>query len=99
MLSELQRQPGVDRVELSGLALDDCVTMAQGVANEMLDSTGVEFVQALGEATSGNPFFLGEIVRSLKEAGGVASAVQRGDAADRSALEIPPSVRDAIARQ
>ncbi len=99
LLSELQRQPGVDRVELSGLALDDCVTMAQGVANEMLDSTGVEFVQALGEATSGNPFFLGEIVRSLKEAGGVASAVQRGDAADRSALEIPPSVRDAIARR
>ena len=99
LLSELQRQPGVDRVELSGLALTDCVRMAQDVANEMLDPNGVEFVQALGEATSGNPFFLGEIVRSLKEAGGVASAVQRGDAADRSALEIPPSVRDAIARR
>jgi class 3 adenylate cyclase/tetratricopeptide (TPR) repeat protein len=99
LLSELQRQPGVDRVELTGLEPADCVTMAQEVANETLAPTGVEFVQALGEATSGNPFFLGEIVRSLKEAGGVASAVERGDAADRSALEIPPSVRDAIARR
>ena len=29
LLSELQRQPGVDRVELTGLELDECVTMAQ----------------------------------------------------------------------
>jgi class 3 adenylate cyclase/tetratricopeptide (TPR) repeat protein len=99
LLSELQRQPGVDRVELDGLDPADCVTMTQHVANETLGPSGVEFVQALGEATSGNPFFLGEIVRSLKEAGGLASAIERGHAADRSALEIPRSVRDAIARR
>jgi class 3 adenylate cyclase/tetratricopeptide (TPR) repeat protein len=97
LLSELQRQPGLEQIELSGLEPDDCVTMAQAVAKENLDRAGVEFVQALGDATSGNPFFLGEIVRSLKEAGGVAGAVERGDLADGSVLGIPRSVRDAIA--
>ena len=97
LLTELQRQPGLEHIELSGLRPDDCVAMAEDVAEERLDAAGVELVQALGQATNGNPFFLGEIVRSLKEAGGVATAVGRHDAADRAALGIPRSVRDAIA--
>jgi class 3 adenylate cyclase/tetratricopeptide (TPR) repeat protein len=97
LLTELQRQPGLEQIELWGLALEQCVAMAQDLAQERLDAAGVEFVRALCEATNGNPFFLGEIVRSLKEAGGVATAAQRGHTADRGAVGIPRSVRDAIA--
>jgi class 3 adenylate cyclase len=96
LLTELQRRPGIEHIELSGLQPDQCVAMTQDIAEERLDPEAVEFVRALGEATNGNPFFLGEIVRSLKEAGGVAAAAERGDVADRSALGIPRSVRDAI---
>ena len=71
--------------------------MAQDVAEESLDSTGVEFVQALGEATNGNPFFLGEIVRSLKETGGVGRAARAATSPTAPTLGVPPSVRDAIA--
>ncbi|HEY1508721.1 MAG TPA: AAA family ATPase [Solirubrobacteraceae bacterium] len=97
LLVELRRETGVEQIELLGLEPDECVAMAQDVADESLDSTGVEFVQALGEATNGNPFFLGEIVRSLKETGGVSRAAQSGDIADRATLGVPPSVREAIA--
>jgi class 3 adenylate cyclase/tetratricopeptide (TPR) repeat protein len=98
LLSELQRQPGVERIELTGLSAGECVVMAQDLAHENLDSGGVGFVEALGEATSGNPFFLGEIVRSLKEAGGVGRAAEQG-LAGQSAPAIPRSVRDAIAER
>jgi tetratricopeptide (TPR) repeat protein len=105
LVTELRRRPGFEHIELSGLGPDQCVAMAQDLAQESLDAAGVEFVYALGEATDGNPFFLGEIVRSLKETGGVARAVERRDAVedrgarDSSALGIPRSVRDAIARR
>ena len=97
LLVELRREAGIEQIELEGLEPEACVAMAQDVAQESLDATGVEFVQALGEATKGNPFFLGEIVRSLKETGGVGHAAATGDFADRATLGVPPSVRDAIA--
>ena len=97
LLLELRREAGIEQIELEGLEPEACVAMAQDVAQESLDATGVEFVQALGEATNGNPFFLGEIVRSLKETGGVGHAAATGDFADRATLGVPPSVRDAIA--
>ena len=97
LLLELRREAGIEQIELEGLEPEACVAMAQDVAQESLDATGVEFVQALGEATKGNPFFLGEIVRNLKETGGVGHAAASGDFADRATLGVPPSVRDAIA--
>src|SRR6185312_4482089 len=97
LLVELRREAGIEQIELEGLEPEACVAMAQDVAQESLDATGVEFVQALGEATKGNPFFLGEIVRNLKETGGVGHAAATGDFADRATLGVPPSVRDAIA--
>ena len=97
LLVELRREAGIEQIELEGLEPEACVAMAQDVAQESLDATGVEFVQALGEATKGNPFFLGEIVRNLKETGGVGHAAATGDVADRATLGVPPSVRDAIA--
>jgi class 3 adenylate cyclase/tetratricopeptide (TPR) repeat protein len=97
LLLELRREAGVEQIELTGLEPDHCVAMALDVADESLDSSGLEFVRALGEETNGNPFFLGEIVRSLKEAGGVSRAAASGDLADRATLGVPRSVRDAIA--
>ncbi|HYZ80266.1 MAG TPA: AAA family ATPase [Solirubrobacteraceae bacterium] len=98
LLLELRREPGVEQIELTGLEPNQCVAMAVEIAEEDLDSSGLEFVRALGQATNGNPFFLGEIVRSLKESGGVTRAAHDGST-DGGAVDVPQSVRETIARR
>lgn len=97
LLAELRRESGIEHIELSGLGASDVVTMAQHLTDEKLDSAGVELVQSLGEETNGNPFFLGEILRSLKDAGGVSHAAERDAGGHTPTLDLPRSVRDAIA--
>ncbi|MBV9799373.1 MAG: AAA family ATPase [Solirubrobacterales bacterium] len=97
LLTELRREAGVEHIELSGLSGGDVVEMAEAVAEERLDPVGVELVRSLGAETNGNPYFLAEILRNLKDAGGVSRAATRAAGPDAPALDLPRSVRDAIA--
>jgi class 3 adenylate cyclase len=94
LLSELRREPGVDSFELAGLDGGDVVALAESVTEERFDAAGVMVVEALGQETRGNPFFLGEILRALKESGGIAKLLAGGGEVAR--LEVPRSVVDAI---
>ena len=97
LLSELQREPGIDSIELSGLQGRDVVALAEAVTSERLDDQGAELMQALGDRTRGNPFFLGEILRSVRDSGGIARLLERADGAGGTeSLDLPRSVRDAI---
>ncbi len=76
---ELARQPRTERVELSGLRPD-------AVGRYLRTLTGADLpdatVERINEVTGGNPFFVGELGRTLNEQDG--------------ALRIPASIRDAI---
>jgi class 3 adenylate cyclase/tetratricopeptide (TPR) repeat protein len=94
LLSELRREPGIDSLELGGLEGSDVVVLAESVTEESFDPAGVKLMEALGEETRGNPFFLGEILRALKESGGIAKLL--ADGRSLAKLDIPRSVVDAI---
>lgn len=99
LLTELRREGrGVEQIELTGFSGGDVVEMAEAVTEEQLDPLAVELVRALGAETNGNPFFLAEILRNLKDGGGVSQAAARAAGGGGApALHVPRSVRDAIA--
>ncbi len=97
-LAALRREPGVERLDLGGLVDADVVTMMETVAGYAMDSDGVELARALREETSGNPFFVGEMLRHLAESGIIA----RGDdgrwvaTIDLPEIGLPQSVREVV---
>ena len=94
LLSELQREPGIDKIELSGLQGPDVLALAEAVTREQLDDDGTELMRTLSDQTRGNPFFLGEILRSVKDTGGISRLLARAGGPD--AVDLPRSVRDTI---
>jgi class 3 adenylate cyclase/tetratricopeptide (TPR) repeat protein len=96
LLSELRREPGIASIELRGLEGGDVIALAQAVTSETFDQAGAELIESLGEQTRGNPFFIGEILRTVKDSGGIAQLVSTDAGAVGSALDLPDSVRDTI---
>ena len=97
LLADLRREPGVEWVELGGLPAEDVIEMAQDLAQERLEPAAVQLVRVLWEQTDGNPFFIGEIVRSLSEAGGVNRAARAHAVAEHAAVLVPAGIRETIA--
>jgi DNA-binding SARP family transcriptional activator/tetratricopeptide (TPR) repeat protein len=97
LLADLRRQPGVEWLTLGGIPPEHAIEMAQDLAQEPLDPAGARLVRGLWEQTDGNPFFIGEIVRSLNESGGVNRAGRALAAGGRPAVIMPTSVRETIA--
>jgi DNA-binding SARP family transcriptional activator len=97
LLADLRREPGITRLTLAGLPAEDVIEMAQDLADERLEPAGAELVHGLWKQTGGNPFFVGEIVRSLSEAGGVNRAGRALAAGGREAVALPESVLETIA--
>jgi DNA-binding SARP family transcriptional activator/tetratricopeptide (TPR) repeat protein len=87
LLSESHRELGVTRLVLRGLG-DEAIA-------DLLDNGDrptAELVQRLREHTSGNPFFIEEIVHSLRESG---SGMSRDLSID-DLLVLPAGVQDVI---
>jgi DNA-binding SARP family transcriptional activator/tetratricopeptide (TPR) repeat protein len=87
VLSEFHRALGVTRLALRGLG-DEAIADLLGNG----DRPRAEFVQRLREHTSGNPFFVEEVLRSLRESGS-------GKARDLSIddlVVLPEGVQDVI---
>jgi class 3 adenylate cyclase len=94
LLSELRREPAIESFELTGLDGGDVVALAESITEVRFDGDGRKLMRALGEETGGNPFFLGEILRAVKDSGGIAALLAGEGAVAR--LDIPRSVRAAI---
>lgn len=94
-LAHLRREDRFERIVLSGLS--DTDTAALVAASVPGDATP-GFIRKLTEATEGNPFFIGETLRSLAE-----SEVVAGEpAAWEGALErmgVPEGVEEVITRR
>ncbi len=97
LLAELRRDPSVERIVIEGLASDHVVELARELSHEELDGPAVQLLQTLSDQTGGNPFFLREILRGLRDAGGITRAARVRSASESSS---PPwmtsSIRETI---
>jgi class 3 adenylate cyclase len=101
LLANLHREAGVERIALGGLEESDVVALLQAIAGHDLDADGLALAGQLTLETDGNPFFVREVLRHLREQGTIqrdSSGRWRFSAA-ATTLGIPRSVREVIGQR
>jgi DNA-binding SARP family transcriptional activator len=101
VLADLRRIEGVERIALHGLAVTEVSEVMAAAAGHELDADALALAGEIASETDGNPFFVGEVLRSLVESGRLLydEETERWSV-DRSApLGLPESVRDVIGRR
>ena len=86
-VATLARQPGTQRLTLSGLVDDEVARLLEVRSGQELDHKGRDFAAALRQETNGNPFFTREILRNLAESG---ELVQEGEGHWTALISIVP---------
>lgn len=100
-VADLSEIRGVRRLNLDGLDVEDVAALMSSAAGHDLGEDGVALASEIASQTGGNPFFVGEILRSLVEAQMLLYDPDAGRwTLDRSApIRLPQSVRDVIGRR
>ena len=99
-LAELRRLGAVQRIAIDGLDRDGVAQLLERAAGHELDDAGAALADAVFAETTGNPFFVGEIVRNLVESG--ALVVRDGRWTSDLTLEdvgLPEGVREVVGRR
>jgi DNA-binding SARP family transcriptional activator len=100
ILKELAREPGALRMELEGLTPADVNTLFETAAERPLSRAERSFAEELTSETSGNPFFLLQILRHLRETGAIVAGADGWELTQAlSAMELPEMVRHVVARR
>jgi class 3 adenylate cyclase len=99
VLADLRRLPGVARLDLRGLTLDESVVLVQSVAGHELDDDGLLLARQAFDETEGNPLFMGEVLRHFVETSAVSLVDGRWQVNDPGHIEVPEGVRDVIGRR
>ena len=89
-LADLRRDPRFESLSLSGLEPEPTRELIQALAGRVPTDT---MARAIHEQTEGNPFFVGEVVRNLKD-----TSALNTEAGERD-LSVPRGVSDVIARR
>ena len=97
-LGELRREPGVQRVALQGLEVEDIERFLAGAAGHEVGEDGVAVAEVLRAETAGNPLFVSEVVRHLVERGVFyeEDGLWRTDRALLERVGVPEGVREVI---
>ncbi|HET6509651.1 MAG TPA: AAA family ATPase [Baekduia sp.] len=85
LLADLHREPDVARVDLTGLDAGEVAELARETTGHALDAAGLDAARTLQRRTSGNAFFVTEMLR------------HHGD--DLATAQMPGSVRDVLERR
>lgn len=85
-IERLHRGGFIERIEIRGLPHADVALLAEAIGGSELPD---ELVRSISEETSGNPFFIQEVVGDLSESGGAAAL-----AIDRAT--VPARVREVL---
>ena len=98
VLADMRKIDGVQRIRLRGLDADEVAQVLAAAAGHELDQQGLALAGQIASESDGNPFFVGEILRSLTESGTFQFDEATGRwRIDRSApLGLPESVREVI---
>jgi class 3 adenylate cyclase len=91
LLTELHRDPGVERIALEGLEREHVVAMARELTREELGAPALELLDTLSAQTHGNPFYVREILRDLTDAGGVRHAAEQ-----HAPVRVTRTIRETI---
>lgn len=92
-MTGLRHERLIEQIEVSGLPERDAARMI-GLRLGQLPNEG--FIHALHVETGGNPFFIGEILRHLEDAGVSPLGAAASDLAE---VGVPDDVRDVISRR
>ena len=100
MLADLRRMEGVNRIPLGGLGTDGVRELLVRTGGHELDEEGLRFADMIQRETSGNPFFLGEVLRHLAETGALYERDGRW-VSDRQPEDagIPEGIREVVGRR
>ncbi len=100
MLADFRRMPAVTRIALDGLGDDGVRDLLIRTGGHDLDETGLAFAERVHRETSGNPFFLGEVLRHLTETGALYERDGRW-VSDLSPDDagIPEGIREVVGRR
>jgi len=85
LLADLHREPDVTRVDLAGLDAAEVAELAREATGHALDPASMDAARTLQRRTSGNAFFVTEMLR------------HHGD--DLATAQMPGSVRDVLERR
>ncbi len=101
VLADLHRVGGVERIALEGFGAAEVSEVMAAAAGHQLDADGLALAGEIASETDGNPFFVGEVLRSLVESERLLyDADAERWSVDRSEpLGLPESVRDVIDRR
>ena len=69
VLADLRRSEGVERIGLQGLGAAEVSEVMAMAAGHELDADALVLADQIASETDGNPFFVGEVLRSLAESG------------------------------
>ena len=94
VLMELNRERLLQSVSLKRMSFDDVLEMIKRILEQ--DDVSREFCKFVYEKTRGNPFFVEEVIRSLKEEEVVYRRGRRWEIKEVSRIEFPETVRDVI---
>jgi class 3 adenylate cyclase/tetratricopeptide (TPR) repeat protein len=100
VLADLRRRDGVERLSLVGFDTGGVAAFMERAAGHALGDDEVALSRAIHGETEGNPFFVREVLRHLRETGAIEERegrwVTRGPAEE---LGIPEGVREVVGRR
>ncbi len=93
LLADLQRDQGAARLALRGLPVEDAEKLVQAITGRLPSRA---FMKSLTSETSGNPFFIREVVQHLKDAGELDQVDGTRSTAQAVRRFVPESVNEVI---
>jgi len=94
VLTELNRERLLQPVPLKRLSLDDVSEMIRRILEQ--EDVPREFCELVYERTRGNPFFVEEVIKSLKEEGVIYREEDKWKIEEVSRIEFPKTVKSVI---
>ncbi len=101
VLADLRRLPNVRRIPVTGLDIAGVLMVMELVAGHEMDKDAQALAVRLHAESEGNPFFVGELLRHLRETGAIGVGADGRWALSDSldTIPIPEGVREVIARR
>ena len=97
VLTELNRQRLLQSIPLKRLSLDDVSEMIKQILRQ--DDVPRDFLRLVYEKTRGNPFFVEEVIKSLKEDAVIYGKGKKCKIKEVSRIEFPETIKSVIKKR